>query len=88
MTMRKTIRLGHREAAMTTASLAHQISQSHVLVKVSHLPQLFVQVQAAEKEAVKKEDDDDEKDHQAWPSGSSDDDGLVSPSDFSESCVG
>jgi hypothetical protein len=40
------------------------------------------------KEVAEKEDDDDEEDQQAWPSGSSDDDGLISPSDFLESCIG
>jgi hypothetical protein len=37
--------------------------------------------EAAEKEVAEKEDDDDEED-QAWPSGSSDDDGPVSPIRF------
>jgi hypothetical protein len=40
------------------------------------------------KEAAEKEDDDNEEDQQAWPSGNSDDDGPVSPSDFPKSCVG
>jgi hypothetical protein len=35
--------------------------------------------EADEKEATEKEDDDDEEDQQAWPSGSSNDDGPVSP---------
>jgi hypothetical protein len=34
------------------------------------------------KEAAEKEDDDEEEDQQAWPSGSSDDDGPVSPIRF------
>jgi hypothetical protein len=34
------------------------------------------------KEATEKEDDDGEEDQQAWPSGSSDDDGPVSPIRF------
>jgi hypothetical protein len=34
------------------------------------------------KEAAEKEDDDDEDDLQAWPSGSSDDDGPISPIKF------
>jgi hypothetical protein len=34
------------------------------------------------KEAVEKEDDDDEEDQQAWPSGTSDNDGPVSPIRF------
>jgi hypothetical protein len=37
---------------------------------------------AAEKEAADKEDDDDKED-QAWPSGSTDDDGPVRPIRFS-----
>jgi hypothetical protein len=38
--------------------------------------------EVAEKEADEKEEDDDEEDQQAWPSGSSDDEGLVSPIRF------
>jgi hypothetical protein len=38
----KTSRPCHWEAATTTARQPHQISQSHVLVEVPHLPRLFV----------------------------------------------
>jgi hypothetical protein len=42
----------------------------------------FLRKEASEKEAAEKGDDDDEEDQQAWPSGSSDDDGPVSPIRF------
>jgi hypothetical protein len=38
--------------------------------------------EVAKKEAANKEDNDDEEDQQAWPSGSSDNDGPVSPIRF------
>jgi hypothetical protein len=51
----------------------------------------FLRKEAAEKiakkEATEKEDDDEEY-HQAWPSGSSDDDGPTTPLDFRESSIG
>jgi hypothetical protein len=43
----------------------------------------FLRKEAAEKEVAEKEDDDNEEDQQAWPSGSSDDAGPVSPIKFS-----
>jgi hypothetical protein len=42
----------------------------------------FLRKEAAKKEMAEKEDDDDEGDPLAWPSGSSDDDGPVSPIRF------
>jgi hypothetical protein len=41
-----------------------------------------VEKESTEKEAAEKEDNNDEEDQQAWPSGSSDDGGLVSPIRF------
>jgi hypothetical protein len=66
---------------MLEARVKQMENQAHVDFRYSESLKARL-VPFLRKEAAEKEDNDDEEDQQAWPSGSTDDDGPINPIRF------